>query len=117
LFSVGVYCLQTEWTIAQNLNTCTLDISAGEALIDKLLGNTDTIDSSNPGAGDDDDIEVIQESVKLNLKCPISLTMIKTPVKGVACRHPDVSICKQRDERSLNSLGNYSALTSTPSSS
>ncbi|KAI8329425.1 hypothetical protein BC941DRAFT_443122 [Chlamydoabsidia padenii] len=90
-FSVNAYYCQTESRIVNHVTSSDIALQVGEELVDKLLGHNDNKqnDGNNNGDDDDDDIEVIQESVKLNPKCPISMTMIKIPVRGVQCKHPD----------------------------
>ncbi len=39
----------------------------------------------------DDDIEIIQANVKVSLRDPIGMLRIVEPVKGIDCRHVDVS--------------------------
>ncbi|CAO3635660.1 unnamed protein product [Cunninghamella blakesleeana] len=84
-FSIISYICQSEDTIIKNLMDKEFSISDGEKRINKLL----SIDSNDQNNDDDDEIHIVQQSVKLNLKCPISFTMIKNPVKGEDCRHPD----------------------------
>ncbi|KAG2176267.1 hypothetical protein INT43_005501, partial [Umbelopsis isabellina] len=47
--------------------------------------------SGSESTGVDDDIECMQESIKVSLRCPISLLRIKEPVKGVKCVHVEAS--------------------------
>ncbi|KAI9309402.1 MIZ/SP-RING zinc finger-domain-containing protein [Cunninghamella echinulata] len=83
-FCVTSYTCQSEYTIIRDIQNRISGISDGERCVHKLLSIGDKKLSD-----DDDDIHIIQQSVKLNLKCPISFTPIKIPVKGEDCRHPD----------------------------
>lgn len=76
--------------ITNALKDTVIDISSGQQSIDRLLEN---------GDAQDDDIEIVQKSIVLNLKCPISLTVIKTPTKGAHCKHPAVSTEKKSDTK------------------
>jgi SUMO ligase MMS21 Smc5/6 complex component len=41
---------------------------------------------------DDDDIIILQESVKVGFRCPITLVRIKQPVRSKKCKHASVGI-------------------------
>ncbi|KAI8968544.1 MIZ/SP-RING zinc finger-domain-containing protein [Mycotypha africana] len=83
LFSVSVYEQYSENYIKEVVANATISIDKSQQLIDKLLGS-----GSNQN-DDDDDLVVIQSSVRLSLKCPITLKRIKQPVRGRNCRHVD----------------------------
>lgn len=61
-------------------------------LLGAATGNGNTSMSESQVDDDDDDIVVVQKTVKISLRCPISLLRISEPVKGSICRHVDVSI-------------------------
>ena len=41
-------------------------------------------------ASSNDDIQVVDDTTRVNLTCPISLVRIQTPVRGEACAHIQV---------------------------
>lgn len=55
-----------------------------EKLLHRLLG--EEISENN-----DDEVLVIQESLKVSLKCPVTMTRIHHPVRGIKCSHINVS--------------------------
>lgn len=63
------------------------EISIGEShrLIDSLLGKFKEEDE------EDDDIVIVQSSVKVRMKCPLTFRRMKQPVRGIGCKHIDVS--------------------------
>lgn len=66
--------------ITERLRNNTISVQEGKARIDQVLGNYG-----------DDEVVIEQPSIKLSLKCPVSLTKMKKPVKGDGCKHIDVS--------------------------
>ncbi|KAI7852091.1 hypothetical protein BDC45DRAFT_607599 [Circinella umbellata] len=81
-FAIIVFIRESEEIISQGVQSRVLDINKGRAIVNRLLGNTES-------DADDDDIQIHQTNVKIGLKCPISLQRIKLPTKGEACKHPD----------------------------
>ncbi|ORZ08665.1 hypothetical protein BCR42DRAFT_424651 [Absidia repens] len=86
IFAIGIYKCESQDMITRFLYDYIIDAASGEQFVDRLLGNGGSHNQNHDEA--DDDIEIIQKSIVLTLKCPISLTIIKTPTKGVDCRHP-----------------------------
>ncbi|KAI9315099.1 hypothetical protein BX666DRAFT_355876 [Dichotomocladium elegans] len=80
-FSIQVFVRETESAIVNKIMSKVLDINIGRNIINKLLGKS--------GSNEDDDLEVLQPTVRISLKCPISLMRIRIPVKGKDCRHPE----------------------------
>lgn len=74
----------SENTLTRLIKSAEISIQESENLIDSLLGKNNEND-------EDDDIVIIQESVKLSLKCPVTMKRMKLPVRGRRCRHVDVS--------------------------
>ncbi|KAG2221228.1 hypothetical protein INT45_013939, partial [Circinella minor] len=81
-FAIIVFIRESEEIISKGVQSRVLDINKGRAIVNRLLGNTES-------DADDDDIQIHQTNVKIGLKCPISLQRIKLPTKGEACKHPD----------------------------
>jgi SUMO ligase MMS21 Smc5/6 complex component len=79
-----MYIRESEEIIQAKVKNNIISLSQGEELVDTLLG-------AGKKNADDEDIEIIQESIRLSLRCPISLLRIVTPVKGITCKHPNVS--------------------------
>ncbi|KAI9283406.1 hypothetical protein BY458DRAFT_552140 [Sporodiniella umbellata] len=77
-FSIRIYIRESENMITKRMRNNVISKEEGEAKIDKLLANQG-----------DDEVIIEQTSVKLSFKCPISLTKIRTPVKGNLCSHID----------------------------
>lgn len=82
LFAVQVYKRYSENYILNSVKNQVIDIETSERLIDNLLGK-------NQAENGDDDLVVLQKSIKLTLKCPLSFKKIKQPVRGVNCKHVD----------------------------
>jgi SUMO ligase MMS21 Smc5/6 complex component len=61
-----------------------ISVQSSESLIDNLLGKT--------GNDEDDEISIVQQSVKVSLKCPITMKRMKLPVRGKRCKHVDVCL-------------------------
>ncbi|KAI7898458.1 uncharacterized protein BX663DRAFT_524787 [Cokeromyces recurvatus] len=80
-FSVQIHTRFSENWILHHVHNTLISVKDSETMIDNLLGNNQT--------NDDDDIMVIQESVKLRLKCPITMKRMKQPVRGQNCKHVD----------------------------
>lgn len=66
------------------VETSIIKIDETEKLIRNFFGQMDK--------DDDDDIVIIQNSVKLSLRCPISLKKLKLPIRGINCKHLEVSL-------------------------
>lgn len=62
-----------------------ISVEKSERVIDDFLG------AGKAANDDDDDLVIVQSSVKMSLKCPLTFRKIKQPVKGVDCKHVDVS--------------------------
>lgn len=65
------------------IETSIIKVEETEKMIRNFLGSMED--------GDDDEIVILQRSVKINLKCPISLKKFKIPTRGKNCKHLDVS--------------------------
>ncbi|RCI02975.1 hypothetical protein CU098_006570 [Rhizopus stolonifer] len=77
-FSIRIYVRESENMITERLRNNTISVQEGKARIDQVLGNYG-----------DDEVVIEQPSIKLSLKCPVSLTKMKKPVKGDGCKHID----------------------------
>jgi len=65
---------------AQTLSASTLELPAARAhALLTLFGP--------PPSGDDEDDDLVQTSVSMTLRCPLSLTRIATPVRSKECKH------------------------------
>ncbi|KAI8327711.1 hypothetical protein EDC96DRAFT_569643 [Choanephora cucurbitarum] len=82
-FSVQIYTRYSENYILDLVKKSTLSITETENLIDDLLGKNSKQNE------DEDDIVILQSSLKLSLKCPITMKRMKHPVRGKKCRHID----------------------------
>jgi hypothetical protein len=58
----------------------------------------------------DDEIECMQKSIKVSLRCPISLLRIKEPVKGIKCLHVEVSYVALNIDSLLQQINAYTIL-------
>lgn len=113
VFGISLYLRESEQLIRARAKTKSIDIPQGQRLVNKLIGVKESDDDSLSGmsgltsqpqspsigtkdqsvpSSEDDEIECMQESIKINLRCPISLLRIKEPVKGVACQHVEVRL-------------------------
>ena len=52
-----------------------------DLVLKQLRGNQDTCNSNS------DELELLEDTLKFSLKCPISLTRISTPVRFITCNH------------------------------
>ncbi|KAI9470496.1 MAG: hypothetical protein EXX96DRAFT_584533 [Benjaminiella poitrasii] len=82
-FSVQIHMKFSENWILDRVEDSMISIEESEKMIDSLLGKSQSNDD------DDDDLMVVQESVKLRLKCPITMVRMKQPVRGKKCKHID----------------------------
>lgn len=67
-----------------------ITIEESRQCVNTLLGKT--------APATDDDVVISQESVRISLKCPISLQRITYPVRGTQCKHPDVREQKEKEK-------------------
>ncbi|KAG2236005.1 hypothetical protein INT48_004335, partial [Thamnidium elegans] len=84
IHQVGCACVYKRFSInaaKRMIEASTIKIEETERMIRNFLGSMED--------GDDDDIVILQRSVKLSLKCPISLKKFKTPTRGKNCKHLD----------------------------
>jgi hypothetical protein len=81
-FSIQIHQRHSENSLSRIVENSTISIQSSNSLIDDLLGNN---------SGEDEELQIIQESVKVSLKCPITMKRMKLPVRGKHCRHVDVS--------------------------
>ncbi|ORE11925.1 zf-MIZ-domain-containing protein [Rhizopus microsporus var. microsporus] len=80
-FCIRLYVRESENYIVEKVRKTPLSIQKGKETIDKLLGKKDE--------SDDDEIAIEQKTLRVSLKCPITLTRIKIPAKGIKCKHID----------------------------
>lgn len=111
-FGITLFVRESEQLIRTRVMGRRKTIAEGQQLVNKLVGIKETIPESPhalPGTSsnhsstqfksadmpvqntEDDDIECMQDSIKVSLRCPISLLRIKEPVKGIKCSHVEVS--------------------------
>lgn len=82
-FCIRLYVRESENYIVEKVRKTPLSVQRGKEAIDKLLRKKD--------GSDDDEIAIEQKTLRVSLKCPITLTRIKIPAKGIKCKHVDVS--------------------------
>lgn len=80
-FSVQIQRRYSENSFLDRVKRATIKEEVTAKMIDSMLGKSI----------DDDDIVILQETVKMSLKCPVSLKRMKMPVRGVNCKHIDVT--------------------------
>lgn len=111
-FGITLFVRESEQLIRTRVMGRRKTIAQGQQLVNKLIGIKETIPESPhalPGQSsnypssefesadmsvqnsEDNDIECMQDSIKVSLRCPISLLRIKEPVKGIKCSHVEVS--------------------------
>jgi hypothetical protein len=111
-FGITLYVRESEQLIRTRVMSRRKTIAQGQQLVNKLIGIKENIPESPQAisrlsstylsavsetvtpsvqSGEDDEIECLQDSIKVSLRCPISLLRIKEPVKGVNCSHVEVS--------------------------
>jgi SUMO ligase MMS21 Smc5/6 complex component len=88
-FSIQKHIRHSENSLSKIVENTTISIKSSQDLIDNLLGNGNHQQDDDD---DDDELVILQESVKVSLKCPITLKRIKMPVRGIKCKHIDVNI-------------------------
>ncbi|KAI8580611.1 hypothetical protein K450DRAFT_236429 [Umbelopsis ramanniana AG] len=107
-FGITLYVRESEQLIRTRVMGRRKTIAQGQQLVNKLIGIKENIPKSPQAvsgqpsrsqcavsesvessvqSGEDDEIECMQDSIKVSLRCPISLLRIKEPVKGVNCSH------------------------------
>ncbi|CAG8440715.1 13594_t:CDS:10 [Ambispora gerdemannii] len=78
-FSVEYLLRETRDVVLYNARRNTIPMEDGIKVVNRLVsGNNST---------NNDDVMIVQTVVKVCMKCPLTLTRIKEPVKGVDCRH------------------------------
>ncbi|KAI8374712.1 uncharacterized protein BYT42DRAFT_547707 [Radiomyces spectabilis] len=86
-FAIDCYSRETEDHVTQKvLKGTPIDASVSRGIINDRL-STRRIGAAQQG--DDDEIEVVQSSYRINLKCPISMQRISQPIRGIRCKHAD----------------------------
>ncbi|CEJ00910.1 hypothetical protein RMCBS344292_14950 [Rhizopus microsporus] len=80
-FCIRLYVRESENYIVEKVRKTPLSVQRGKEAIDKLLRKKD--------GSDDDEIAIEQKTLRVSLKCPITLTRIKIPAKGIKCKHVD----------------------------
>ncbi|KAI9345115.1 MIZ/SP-RING zinc finger-domain-containing protein [Pilaira anomala] len=78
-FAVQIYKQFSINAAKRMVDASTIKIDETEKLIRNFFGQVDK--------DDDDDIVIVQKSVKLSLRCPISLKKLKLPIRGRNCKH------------------------------
>ncbi|KAG1087547.1 hypothetical protein G6F42_020568 [Rhizopus arrhizus] len=85
IFAVHVFIRLSDNYILGLVKNKVISVEKSERVIDDFLG------AGKAASDDDDELVIVQSSVKLSLKCPLTFRKIKQPVKGVDCKHVDVS--------------------------
>ncbi|CAO3680893.1 unnamed protein product [Umbelopsis ramanniana] len=107
-FGITLFVRESEQLIRTRVMGRRKTIAQGQQLVNKLIGIKETIPESphallgqssnypssefesadmSVQSSEDNDIECMQDSIKVSLRCPISLLRIKEPVKGIKCSH------------------------------
>lgn len=85
-FAVQVFIRPSENYILSLVKKSEISIEKSHRLIDNLLGKFKKVDE------EDEDIVIVQSSVKVKMKCPLTFRRMKQPVRGINCKHIDVSL-------------------------
>lgn len=86
-FCIQIHARHSENSLKFMVDNSTISIQKSHHLIDSLLGAVQEGEEEE----EDDELQIIQQSVKVSLKCPITMKRMKMPVRGKQCKHVDVS--------------------------
>ncbi|CAG8450789.1 8088_t:CDS:10 [Ambispora leptoticha] len=78
-FSIEYLLRETRDIVLHNARRNTIPLEDGIKVVNRLVSGNNTTNN--------DDVMIVQTVVKVCMKCPLTLTRIKEPVKGVDCRH------------------------------
>ncbi|CEP07124.1 hypothetical protein [Parasitella parasitica] len=81
-FAVQVFMRPSQNFILGLVQNNTISVDKCNRLIDNLLGKFKNQD-------DDEDLVIVQKSVTLKMKCPLTFKRMSQPVRGVNCKHID----------------------------
>ncbi|KAL1916682.1 uncharacterized protein VTP21DRAFT_5386 [Calcarisporiella thermophila] len=87
-FSIQIFARESQEFIEKKVSSHLLEEENSISLLKRLLsGKRIGADDNGAEEESDDDLEILQKNLRISLRCPISMTRIRFPVRGVECRH------------------------------